>query len=694
MKTDTRLRLVAPLVLALLFALGSTALANPSVIRFGFNEPARAHMGDVAIVFARFGSGAVSVTFAGEGGERIPASPLLADPGRGVLVVRVPVGAVSGGFEIDDGSGASAPYEVAIEPGLVDSGIEWVYGRIMSGQYGVSGAEVVLLRRDGCGDLVAWDATVTDIDGYYYLLCEPGEHTLVVLPPRESGLASMRIPLYVPEMSEVPDLFLVPGAPVTGRIVAEGGSTPVAGAFVEFEAASGFEMAFTEPDGTFSVTLASDVWGVAATPPAGMRAGRGQSSLEVGEAPLAAGDIALAEGPVRVSGLVRDMYDQRALAGAGVQAMQVEPCCTILAQGQTGGDGRYEVLVPQDVQVELSVVFDRGASHVDVVTGLTIEQADLEQDIDVDRAVTIEGRLTSQATSEPVQESVSAIVIADGASAGVSSSCEDGTYRLRLKADASGYRLVAAAGSLDRAAAAWNGTTHGTPYVCEATGLASGAPGDAETAIDLELGASATILGRVATAVSSCTEGLGGPFSVTVDDGQPHACGMGWTDFGGGPGAYAVRGLPVTAHALRACFAAEGVSGQCWSMRAVGHGYTPLLLPPSGVAEGIDFCAGSTPSAEIATLTVEKQGASLRLQWSASTDLFHEMYVVRGATNVRPAHGRGTFPSDPFFGVVAQTSAPEVTLDIAGAPGFFLVVDSGADGSEGTCGAYDQAVLP
>ena len=280
----------------------------------------------------------------------------------------------------------------------------------------------------------------------------------------------------------------------------------------------------------------------------------------------------------------------------------------------------------------------------------------------------------------------------DGQPVAWTSTCDDGSYRLRVPPRAQGY-VVRSALWWDNGyvPVAWDGTSDGTFFPCEGGAVSASIAGGTTADVDLPLPSGAgAISGNVRTQDSGCSSLDSGQQWVQVDDGSAVQCNLGQFDWEAPPGTFRVYGLPHSGliSSLRVCnYSVPSTSPQCYTMKQPPS-YTPVAVPSGGEVTNVDFCMGNRPETQIATIQVQKSGSSIMFSWDASTDPYHDRYRVYGATTPVPAIGSGSFPADPVFNQVSDDYANSAWIDESSVYSFFLVTDVGVTGAEGPSGSY------
>lgn len=672
--SDQTPRAIGPAFMGVFVALTLTltpALPQPLVIDVGLNSPARFQVGEVMLVSMTPADASASVRFWDGAASTIPGTVLAVDPDRGFVAVRVPAGAKSGPAIIRVGGVDAAPYFIGLRQGTFDPGTVRITGSVTGpGGAPVEGALVALLTA-GCEDMRLWDVARTDSSGAYAVVGKGGLYQLMAMAPRATTFVIGGALCEVTGSPIVQDLEVQPGVPVTGQVVsASDNTTPVPNALVSFDG-NGHDQEITGPDGRFTVYVPPGDLEVSVAPPHGARYNYFEQEFTIPPAPTDLGKVRLDAAGVQIRGVVRNSAWEP-LPGAWIHAVSDgEPCCTNYDGGTSAGDGSFAVTVPPNGSYHLRATFSQYASVADAMTVVEVGAMDVVRDLDAGPAAFVTGTIVDHATGAPVEGAdVMARTRGDSASVAWTSTCVNGSYRLRIPPQ-TGLFIGAYHEERDYVPVAWNGTAAGTPFLCEGQLVTAGSAGE-QISMPIELRQGARISGVFRSQASGCTMPTSG-FWVTVDDGTDHQCGLGVSPDGMPGTNYTFSLLPPASMipGLRACVSAPNVAPQCYDLRRPPE-HNAILLTEGESRSGIDFCLGNVPTHEVQNLMVRHFPGVLAFSWSPSTDLYHAEYVLTGAA-----------APDGMFSLVQNTTATAVTIHDGSPWGFYLVRDRGATGIEG-----------
>lgn len=662
------------------------ALGAPDLRRAGFRAPARARAGEVVRLEVQASGGFMEVLFSGGdvSWPNLPGDLIARDDARGWAWVRVPQGARTGDVQLR--VGLSAPlYRFIVDEGAYVRGDRTFAGQAVRGTgVAVPGTVVELLRTGGCEDVELVDVAVADGNGAFTLTGAAGPYTLLVLPPVASGLAAQRVDVVLGPEKAVRSVVLADGTRVTGRVVDEINAAPVPGAALALEGPAS-ERVVAGSDGTFAALLAPGTWEVEAMPATGDAHARRTTVFAVGAVPQDEGDLPLPRG-VRLAGTVTRATGATAVPNAEVRA-EFLSSGFVVDRTFTRGDGSYTLYVPGGQTYRLVVSFDATGSLVDARPTVAVGATNTWYDVAPAESARARGVVRERESGTGLAGiPVRAMTLAGGLHA-ETRTCADGSFAVRVAATPGGYRLVASPAEVF-APQAWNGTPAGTPFTCEGTAVAFPAEGTEVSGLDFDLAVAATLEGTTFDQAGSrfVTVPL-----VSVDDGRTHACSLG-TFQATGAGSWRVGGLPpstVLPGGLRACTGTTGYAAQCFDMSRP-PGWTAILAEPGETVADIDFWLGNRPLSGIEGLTIQRYGEWAWLNWTASADPYHWGYRIYGSTDVRPASGAGSFPTDPGFSALSTTTETSYAINVATPLAFFLVVDIGQGGAEGPAGAYQH----
>lgn len=590
-------RRLAGLCLAITLAVTtSAALAAPAihqVIAAG-QAPASGQVGSPVLIFASGLTGSVSVFFSNGTTPSVAATPVTLDSTRGIVSVRVPASAATGSMKVR-ASGVDSPlFYFRIEPGSFTQGTDVLSGQVTDDGAGVSGAFVVMIKSTGCDDSAVWDYTTTSGGGNYTLHGTDGDYFMFVIPPVSSGLAGTGGMATLGGTPAVANFPLIAGTQVTGKVVnASAPSSGIGGSRVEIEG-DAFESVLSDANGNFSARVNPGEYKMTVTPGTSTFAWARQTLLVGETTPQALGNVEMATG-VTISGTVTRASDGSPLPGAEISAQ--------LAVGggendpdkkRVRGDGSYTLVVPQNQTYRIQVELDETSAFFDVVDeALEVGSSNVVQDLTAADAAIITGTVTGVSGGAPiggvdVQADETSTPI--GSSAASGSSCQDGSYRLRVPPSESGYFVMAGATNNSvYTTVTWNNTESGTYYRCEGVRVSAPTAGLTTSGVNLRVEEGASIQGAVTSASSECSAGTGG--LVVVDDGQEHECSAGSYDYNVSEGSYRIYGLPpsTVVEALRACVTQPGFDPQCWNQKT-SETFDGIVVAPGGSQQGIDFC--------------------------------------------------------------------------------------------------------
>src|SRR5262245_33443360 len=162
------------------------AVAAPSITRFLVGpRPTAARVGEPVMMSVRGLAAPVRVFFSNGTSPTVEATPVVADLARGVVMARVPAGAMTGTMKVTAAGFDSPVYYFTVAGGTFVQGTDVVSGVVDDGTYPVAGAAVVILRLTGScdNDFAPHDFTTTDANGAYTLHGTDGEHLILFFPP-------------------------------------------------------------------------------------------------------------------------------------------------------------------------------------------------------------------------------------------------------------------------------------------------------------------------------------------------------------------------------------------------------------------------------------------------------------------------------------------------------------------------------
>jgi len=580
------------------FVAGSPAIGAPAVFREVFHRPAHAHPGEPVMFLVSGLANPVHVFFTKASGGTVEATPVTVDLSRGAVLTRVPANAGDGDVVVRSNGVDSPGFYFRVDFAPFTQGTDAVSGTVKNGSgTAVSGALVALLE-DACGTFLLRDFTLSDSGGHYTLHSRAGSHEVFAFPAGGSGLAGTGTAVTINTTPATSDLALDAGSLVTGTVVDATNQAPVAAARVTFDLQGGFghEEAIADPNGAFSVRVASGSWSVDVSPPAGDTTHAFLSIPEpVFGSTLPLGPLALERG-VRIFGTFTRLLDGTPMAGVEVFSVTSDPCCGESDRKTSAGDGTFSVVVPPNSTSDLYADFDPDVALIGPsVQSLQVTVTDLAQDLTAQEAVTISGKL-ADASTKGLRDVTVLASHASGLFATAVTSCPDGTYTLHVLPDPNGF-FVKTGPPNPRTNAptftfkSWTHDPNGTFFPCEADPVPADSPSAPMSGVDFILGLAAKAKGRISNQATSCTDDFG-PIGLTVDDGVDHACSLGEPDpndlFGGG---FTLIGLPSTndISSLRACAILPGFDSQCYDMKTY-PAFDPITIPPGGTKTGIDVC--------------------------------------------------------------------------------------------------------
>jgi hypothetical protein len=585
--TMTRRSSAAVFLALLRFSAGHLAAA-PRIVYTPTSLPAQAHVGDPVVLYVDGLVAPVHVYFSNGTSPVIEATPINVDAARGLVLFRVPAGAVTGNMKVNANGVDSPLYYFRILPGTFNQGTDVVSGQATNGATPVTGVLLLLFRDVGCVLPVLQDFTRTDATGTYTMHGVDGVYILYALPAGGlAGSASLTSLSVGPQTVNVP---LTAGTLVTGQIVdAAAPATGIPGASLDFDGPA-IERRFTDATGNFSVRLGAGNWQLEIHPPAGDAHAYRKVSGAISGANLNLGSLPL-QGGIHVSGVVTRQLDGTPLAGAEVDMFGAD-FSDKLDKTHTAGDGSYDAYVPQNTTIAPFALFDQSVSYADVVgnnqlvgtTPAVINLSALE-------AAIVNGTVTDLATLGTVRD-LQMLAWFASRPAAVATTCADGSYRMRLVPNATGYELSTWFNNRGPAYASqtWNNTPAGTYFVCEGTPISVPTAGVITSGIDFRVPQAANAQGLISSQASGCANDLGNE-TVVVDDGSSHACGMGTSDFDAPFPGYGVTLLPPTSvvPSLRACAYVGVFNPQCYNLK-VPPAYNPIVVGAGTTAGGINFC--------------------------------------------------------------------------------------------------------
>jgi hypothetical protein len=685
-------------VCLLLTGLLAVGLSNaaPVITSFESGSPAHAQAGAPVLLFAEGLEAPVRVYFSDGTDPVLESAEVEADLDRGIVVARVPSGALTGDMKISANGVDSALYYFRIDAGAFNTGTRSVSGQVTDGVDPVAGAAVVLFQFDGCDDEAFWDFFVTDGSGNYALSGIDGDYGVFVFPPTSANLTVGGTQVTLGSTPVIQHFTLLPGTQVTGRIVPSAlPGVGVPNSRVDFESEVGmFDTILTDADGYFTVQLQPGDYEQWVEPGATALLAYSFQDVTVGVvSPQDIGDLELAGG-VEISGLVRRKTDLALLPNVEIRVQPMFSCCDATDEAISSGDGSFSLIVPPNQNYHIQAWVDDDQPYADLqVDDLFVGNSGLAQNLDLDDAAFITGTLTDADTGSPLFDfGVEAGPAPwDGMTIAWTWTCEDGTYRLRVPPSGQGYVVGSTRWEeTGYAPVTWDNTPEGTFFPCQGTAVPALTAGSETANINLQLppGAGA-ISGSVFNQDSGCTTLVSGQQWMQVDDGTDPGCSLGSQDFFAPDGTFRVFGLPHSGliPSIRVCnYNVFDASPQCFTMKPP-PGYSPIVLPYGGALTNVDFCMGNRPETEVHGLQAEKSGDLVIFSWDASDDPYHDRYRLRGAVSVVPA-GAGSFPEDPEFAMIIEDISTSAAVSSFSPYLFFLVADVGVTGVEGPSGSY------
>jgi len=151
------------------------------------------------------------------------------------------------------------------------------------------------------------------------------------------------------------------------------------------------------------------------------------------------------------------------------------------------------------------------------------------------------------------------------------------------------------------------------------------------------------------------------------------------------PGTFRMYGLPGSdlVPELRVCTTWMGeFSPLCWDGRR-WPAFDPLAISPGETLLDVDFCVGNQPIQEVTGLRVGKSDGNVTFFWDFTSDPYQDRYRLRGAFSLQPSSPPGSFPDDPYFGVVYEGWDNYAELPSQMGEQYFLVTNVGVTGNEG-----------
>lgn len=677
--------------------LSGPALAAPVITEIMAGSPPHAQADATVGIFGHGFASPLQVYFSDGVGPTVAATPVALDAERGIAVVRVPAGALTGNLKVTSNGSDSNLFFFRRDPGTFARGTSALSGQVTGPTLApVPGAVVILMVPSGCdGQVGFWDHAITNAAGNYTLHGQPGGYMLFVFPPRSSGLASLAMPAAAPGSQGV---VLAAGTTVQGRIVlASSPTTGVANARVDVEG-DGYETDLTDANGYYSAAVVPGPYRlVVSPPPSAVLARSPDTDVTVGASnPQTMLDLPLAGG-VRIYGTVRRASDATPMPGVGVSAWPQDGSGFQGRQTDSQGDGGYALVVPPGATYGVSTYLETAEPYADVrVDSVVVGASDVTQNLSLPDAGFIRGTITAASNGLPIadlQVEAYAAPWTIGGPVASTRTCEDGSYSLHVAPSVAGY-VVATSPMNDGGfvPVAWRSPEEPALFLCEGTAVPVTSAGSVVGNVDLGVHAgAASIEGAVHSAISSCSASYGDFVAVVVDDGEEHACGLGAWDWAVPAGAYRITGLPDSSllPVLRVCASMPGVgSVSCYNGESYPD-FTPLSLSAGSNDSGVDLCVGEVqPSQEVNSLSLSKSGASFTMSWTPSSDPATVSYRVRGSLSARPGSLPGTFPTDPGFVEVWSGASAGVTLPVTTSQTFFLVTGIGGTGLEGPSGHY------
>src|SRR6266850_6128511 len=137
----------------LILALSSRAVfAAPVISREVFHQPSSSRVGEPVLIFGEGLASPVRVFFK-SASATVEATPVVTDLVRGVILVNVPAGAVTGNMHIKASGVDSADYFFRVTPGSFTQGTDVVSGRVVDPNgAGVGNTAVILFGNSGCDE--------------------------------------------------------------------------------------------------------------------------------------------------------------------------------------------------------------------------------------------------------------------------------------------------------------------------------------------------------------------------------------------------------------------------------------------------------------------------------------------------------------------------------------------------------------
>ena len=572
-------------------------------------SPAHAKAG-ARLVFLVEGLEAPAQVFFSDGFEAtIPAAEVHSDVERGLVLVTVPSGARTGDVLLESAGLTSLPFFFRVDDGAFAPGARTVSGSVLAGKTPVAGVAVVLVRKNECGGETVWNHGRTGENGRYDLGAESGKYRVMVFPPVGSGLTAGFSEIWVGASSVERNVELTSGTAVTGRVVrAKAVGEGVPRARLGFSGPTSMETLVADDNGDFRAFLPAGALSLDVAPPSGeaLMSLRRMGVTVLHDSPQTLGDLALPAG-IRIAGSLRRKSDGLPLAGAVVTASTDGSPSSALDRKASGGDGSFTLVVAPGHTYFVTAAFERDARFADAdAPPVAVVAADVVVNLEAADASFLEGTVTDRKSGSPlpgIEVQASPALLA-GSVVTRTQTCSNGSYRLRVPASDTGYRITAG-GNGDAARGfvpvTWDKSERGSLYACEGYPVPAPEAGRSVTGLDLSLPVgAAAVSGDIAAWGSGCALPEDGISRVTVDDGTDHACGLGILDPYTGPGSYRVHGLPPAdlVASLRVCLrTSDGSVLQCWDRRAP-QSYVPVVLRAGTAVDGVNFCtddAGMRP---------------------------------------------------------------------------------------------------
>lgn len=675
--------------IALLSLFASAVWAAPVIRVVGDDNGNFGQVGQwVMIEGEGFDGTLTDVLFSKSGGGTVAATDKMVSRGRGMILVAVPVTAVTGTVVVRVDGVSSPAYPFTVNAGTFSPGANTVSGLVRASGLGVQDVGVLVLTPANCDEgMEFWYAAVTDSSGFYSVKWPgSGDFFLFLFPPLAAGLAGTSAPVMGTGNLINQNFDLTAGTTVTGRVL-NASSAAVPNAAVSFEG-DAYENVLTDGTGNFSLHLSPGFWQMNIAAPINYHAMpvSGENLTVPVSSPYALGDRTLAS-TVWVSGILQDD-----LAAPVVSArVSVSPPSggNWINETTSGIGGAFGLEVPLNTALQLGVDTARTGPVVDSQSAIGPYSVDTNLGtITLPRAGYITGRVTDESSTPLAGVSMQANHATSGSYLDGAATCNDGTFILKVPSVGTTVPVRASVSFWNDSRPYANQTYNNKNFQCEGdilnvtgTGTVSG--------INFTLHPGGSISGTV-------TQYFGGsPISniiVAADDGGSHSCYFGgWPSTNGG-GGYQTDHLPIVPLRVWAFNAGPTYSRgsytnkifpQYTAVTPVAGAVTPniniaLQIPqsPKAVPDG----TGGTQAAKLTKLNAD--GSLVQGTWDVTTcppPTNHDYNLLVGVGSTLSSYGLvgslcGVGRSGTFTGAAPAVPPTEKFL-------WFILVQSGGNGS-------------